>query len=53
MEMICLIDYYWGQEKKAKLRNVFNNEMPTNVKLSEAQISKINQPGGFLRLLFS
>ena len=38
---------------KAKLRNVFNNNMPTDLKLSRAQISKIIQSGGFLGSLVS
>ena len=38
--------------QKAKLRNGFNNNMSTDLKLSRAQISKIIQSGGFLgRLL--
>ena len=38
--------------QKTKLRNAFNNNMSTDIKLSRAQISKIIQPGGFLgRLL--
>ena len=38
--------------QKAKLRNAFNNNMSTDLKLSRAQISKIIQSGGFLgRLL--
>ena len=37
---------------KTKLRNAFNNNMSTHLKLSKAQISKIIQSGGFLgRLL--
>ena len=37
---------------KTKLRNAFNNNMPTDLKLSKAQINKIIQSGGFLgRLL--
>ena len=52
MEMIYHMNYYWKQEKKAKLRNAFNNNMSTDLKLSKAQISKIIQSGGFLgRLL--
>ena len=31
-----------------KLRNVIENNMATDIKLSKAQISKIIQPGGFL-----
>ena len=38
--------------KKTKVRNAFNNNMSTDLKLSKAQISKIIQSGGFLgRLL--
>ena len=37
--------------QKAKLRNAFNNNMSTNLKLSKAQISKIIQCGGFLESL--
>ena len=38
--------------QKTKLRNAFNNNMSTGLKLSRAQISKIVQSGGFLgRLL--
>ena len=39
--------------QKTKLRNAFNNNMSTDLKLSEAQISKIIQFGGFLVLLLS
>ena len=39
--------------KKTKLRNAFNNNMSTGLKLSRAQISKIIQSGGFLGSLFS
>ena len=34
--------------QKTKLRNPFNNNMSTELKLSTAQISKIVQSGGFL-----
>ena len=34
--------------QKTKLRNGFNNNMSTDIKLSKAQISKIIQSGGFL-----
>ena len=34
--------------KKTKIRNAFNNNMPTDIKLSKAQITKIIQSGGFL-----
>ena len=38
--------------QKTKLRNAFNNNISTDLKLSKAQISKIIQSGGFLgRLL--
>ena len=33
--------------QKTKLRNAFNSNMSTDLKLSKAQISKIIQPGGF------
>ena len=33
--------------QKTKLRNAFNNNRSTDLKLSKAQISKIIQPGGF------
>ena len=39
--------------QKTKLRNAFNNNMSTDLKLSKAQISKIIQSGGFLGLLLS
>ena len=42
------MNYYWQQDKKTKLRNAFNNNMSTDLKLSKAQISKIIQSGGFL-----
>ena len=34
--------------QKTKLRNAFNNNMPTDLKLSKAQISKTIQSGEFL-----
>ena len=34
--------------QKTKLRNAFNNNMSTDLKLYKSQISKIIQPGGFL-----
>ena len=34
--------------QKTKLRNVFENNMSTDIKLSKSQISKIIQSGGFL-----
>ena len=39
--------------QRTKLRNAFNNNMSTDLKLSEAQISKIRQFGGFLGSLLS
>ena len=39
--------------QKEKLRNVFNNNMSTDLKLFRAQISKILQSGGFLGSLLS
>ena len=36
-----------------KLRNTNESNMSTDIKLSEAQIFKINQSGGFLGSLFS
>ena len=33
--------------QKTKLRNAFNNNMSTNLKLSKAQIFKITQSVGF------
>ena len=42
------MNYYWQQDKKTKLRNAFNNNMSTDLKLSKDQISKIIQSGGFL-----
>ena len=38
---------------KKKLRNRFNNNMSTDLKLSKAQISKTMQSGGFLGSLLS
>ena len=39
--------------QKSTVRNVFNNNMSTDLKLSEAQISKIIQSGGFSGSLLS
>ena len=39
--------------QKTKLRNTFNNNMSTDLKLSKAQISKIIQSGEFLGSLLS
>ena len=38
---------------KTKLRNAFSKNMPTDLKLSKTQISKILQSGGFLGSLLS
>ena len=40
-------------KQKTKLRNAFNNNMPIDLKLSKAQISKIIQSEGFLGWLLS
>ena len=47
--------YYWQQDKKqkTKLRNSFENNMSTDIKLTKAQISKIIQSGGFSGSLLS
>ena len=37
--------------QKTKLRNAFNNNRSTNLKLSKSQISKIVQSGGFFRII--
>ena len=39
--------------QKIKLRKAFNNNMPTDIKLSKAHISKLIQSGGFLGSLLS
>ena len=39
--------------QKTKLRNAFNNNISTDLKLSRAQISKLIQSGGVLGLLLS
>ena len=39
--------------QKTKVRNALNNNMPTDIKRSKANISKIIQSGGFLISLFS
>ena len=41
------------KRQKLKLRNAFENKMPTYIKLSKAQISKILQSGGVLGALLS
>ena len=37
--------------QKTKVRNAFNNNMSTDLKLSKAQISKVIQSGGFFRII--
>ena len=39
--------------QKTKLRDAFENNMSTGIKLSNRQISKISQSGGFLGSLLS
>ena len=39
--------------QKTKSRNAFNNNIPTDLKLSKAQISKMIHSGGFLRSFLS
>ena len=39
--------------QKTKLRNAFNNNVSTGLKISKAPISKIIQSGGFLGSLLS
>ena len=39
--------------QRTKLRNAFNNNMSSDIKLSKAQVSKIIQSGGFLGSLWS
>ena len=39
------------KRQKTKVRNAFNNNMSTDLKLSKAQINKIIQYGGFLSKL--
>ena len=49
------MNYYWQQDRKQKikLRNSFENNMSTDIKLTKAQISKIIQSGGFSGSLLS
>ena len=39
--------------QNTKLRNAFNNNLATDIKLSKAQIKKLIQSGGFLDKLLS
>ena len=43
----------WTTRQKTKLRNAFDNNMSTYLKLSKVQIFKIIQSGRFLRSLLS
>ena len=40
-------EFLLTKRQKTKLRNAFENNMSTNVKLPKTQISKIIQSGGF------
>ena len=42
-----------ARRQETKLRNAFENNMSTNIKLSKTQISKTIQSGGFLGSLLS
>ena len=53
MEMTCLMNYILRTRQETKLRNAFNNNMSTDIKLSKAQTSKIIQSGEFLGSLLS
>ena len=45
------MNYYSQIRQKTKIRNAFNNNRSTDLKLSKAQIDKIIQSGGFLSKL--
>ena len=45
-------ELFLTQREITKLRNAIESKMPTDVKLSKAQISKIIQSGGFLGKLY-
>ena len=47
------MSYYWQQDKKIKLRNEFNNNISTDLKLSKFQFFIIFQSGKFLGSLLS
>ena len=49
MKLICLMNYYWLQDKWVS----FNNNMSTYIKVSKAQTSKTIQSRGFLESLLS
>ena len=44
-------ELFFTTRQKTKIRNAFNNNMSTDLKLSKAQINKIIQSGGFLSKL--
>ena len=46
-----IIELLLTTRQKTKIRNAFNNNMSTDLKLSKAQINKIIQSGGFLSRL--
>ena len=48
-----MFDVLLKTRQKAKLRNAFNNNISTDLKLSKAQSSKIIQSGGFLGSLLN
>ena len=50
MEIIYHTKYYW---QKIKIRNAFNNNTSTGIKLSKTQITKIVKSGAFLGSLLS
>ena len=48
------MNYYWHKARqKVRLRNVFDNNVSIDLKVSKAQIFKIVQSEGFLRWLLS
>ena len=46
-------ELFMTTRQKTKLKNVFNNNMSTDLKLSKAQISKIIRSRGFLGSLIT
>ena len=46
MEMNYHMNYYWEQDKKKISGNAFDNNISTDLKLSEAQNSKLIQSIG-------
>ena len=53
METVFLVNYLLTTRQKTKLRNAFQVNMSTDIKLSKTQLSKIIQSGGFLGSLLS